>query len=178
MKITKVLSVLLASIVIFSASTQLFALTERSFNYQGMLLDANNNPVTAFHHVTIKIYDAPVGGNVIHTETFSTVFEKGYFSVVLGSGMPAESALTSEKQYWLDITLENAKESRPRVAYIPMTQSITGAKKHAVTSQDHKNVETTQNATIALKKHKHIHRAKHSAPVIHYPFSVYYPHIF
>src|SRR5580704_9547077 len=59
---------------------------------QGLLLDANNNPITSQQTFVFTIYDGPgtngQTANVLWTETQNITLDGGYFSTQLGSVTP------------------------------------------------------------------------------------------
>ena len=42
-------------------------------NFQGVLLDASGNGVTGARAMTVKLYDAAIGGNLLYTEDLGSV---------------------------------------------------------------------------------------------------------
>lgn len=61
-----------------------------AMNYQGMLTDAQGNPVAPAapenRNVEFRIYDAAAGGNLLWGEAQTVTVFKGNFSVILGNG--------------------------------------------------------------------------------------------
>lgn len=56
-------------------------------NYQGRLTDAQGNPVTGNRTMAVRIYDAPIGGNMTYEESIGTVaVANGLYSFQFGSG--------------------------------------------------------------------------------------------
>ncbi|RMG62207.1 MAG: hypothetical protein D6715_12485, partial [Calditrichaeota bacterium] len=51
----------------------LFAQAPRQLSYQGMLTDAEGNPVDGTRNMTFRIYDADVGGNELWEESHEMV---------------------------------------------------------------------------------------------------------
>ena len=108
---------------VISAST-LLAQAPRTFSYQGSLLDAAKKPVSGVHHLTLKLYDAPVEGNLLHAENFISQIENGIFSVMLGSETTLESAVTFDKPYWLGVSIDDNSELLPRTALTSIPHAI------------------------------------------------------
>ena len=48
-----------------------------TFNFQGRLTDAKNNPITTTVDVTFEIYDVPNGGTPLHTEVMTITPDNG-----------------------------------------------------------------------------------------------------
>jgi hypothetical protein len=112
----QVTSLLALGILVFFTATNILAQSPRDINYQGILLDAAKNPMTGIHQITVKLYDAPHEGTVLHSETFTTQIENGIFNVVLGSETAFEASLAFDKQYWIGVSVDDAAELSPRTA--------------------------------------------------------------
>ncbi len=88
-------------------------------NYQGMLADANGNPLTGTKKLTFNIYDAAIGGNVIWgQQIFDNVpLFNGRFNVILGTtdteGRLITDAFSSGNRY-LGIKVDSNSEIAPR----------------------------------------------------------------
>ena len=119
-------AVLVSAIFSYSGFAQNTAKPDpiRKINYQGLLLDAANHPVTGSHHITIRLYDAPLEGNMLHTENFISDVANGVFSVVIGSEQPIESLVRFDKQYWVGVSVEDAGELSPRTALTSVPYAI------------------------------------------------------
>jgi len=65
-------------------------------NYQGRLTDANGAPVTGSKNLTISIYDAATGGNLLYTEDIGavTLDDNGVYSFQFGSAGTSNSQVT------------------------------------------------------------------------------------
>lgn len=55
------------------AASQLLAAVPTAINYQGRLTDGDGNPASGTKTFSLKIHDAPTGGNEIYTETIGSV---------------------------------------------------------------------------------------------------------
>jgi hypothetical protein len=88
-------------------------------NYQGLLADANGNPLIGTKKLTFNIYDAASGGNLIWgPQVFDGVpLIGGKFNVILGStdtaGRMITSAFSSKNRY-LGIKVDSNTEIAPR----------------------------------------------------------------
>ncbi|MFI5263256.1 MAG: beta strand repeat-containing protein, partial [Candidatus Kapaibacterium sp.] len=98
--------------------------TPRTISYQGFLLDAAKKPITGNHKISIKLYDAPVEGALMHSESFSTSPVSGVFSVLIGSNEPLESSLHFDKPYWLGVSVDDGAELVPRTAFSSVPYAI------------------------------------------------------
>ena len=55
-------------------------------NFQGVLLDGSGNGVTGTRAMTVKLYDAAIGGNLLYTEDLGNVsINKGVYSFNFGT---------------------------------------------------------------------------------------------
>ncbi|MGH8003649.1 MAG: tail fiber domain-containing protein, partial [Limisphaerales bacterium] len=103
-------------------------------NFQGVVKDsAGNTPAVDMLSVTFTIYDAPLGGTALWTETQSiTIVAGGLFSVLLGSTSPIPDSVFADTVRWLGIKVETDPEMLPRqqlvsVGYAYRVNSIDGA---------------------------------------------------
>jgi hypothetical protein len=78
----KIISILALCMLCCIATSSLHAQAPRSFSYQGYISDASHAPVMGVHSITVKLYDSPVEGSLLHSETFTTTLDKGVFNVV------------------------------------------------------------------------------------------------
>ena len=122
----------------------IFAQVPRSFSYQGMLLNAAKQPVTGIHRLTVTLYDAPLEGNTLHSENFSSEVRTGIFTVMLGSETPFEPSVTFDKQYWLGISIDGGAELSPRTALTSVPYAIHADAASAL-SKDAKGAVTSLN---------------------------------
>ena len=64
-------------------------------NYQGVLLDASGNGVTGARAMTVKLYDAAIGGNLLYTENLGNVaVNKGVYSFNFGTNGTGNPKIT------------------------------------------------------------------------------------
>lgn len=104
--------VLLASLAL---ATLVVADVPHLLNVQGLLTDANGDPLTdASYSVTFAIYDAPSGGTGLWTETRSVATMGGLFAIYLGQSTPLPSSVFSGGELWLGIAVEGEAEMTPR----------------------------------------------------------------
>src|SRR5687767_12071567 len=82
----------------------------RSFSYQGMLVDAAKHPISGNRTITINVYDTPVEGIALHSESFATQIDNGLFSVVVGSTTELSTSVKFDKQYRLGVSIDNGSE--------------------------------------------------------------------
>ena len=64
-------------------------------NFQGVLLDSSGNGVTGARAMTVKLYDAAIGGNLLYTEDLGNVaVNKGVYSFNFGTNGTGNSKVT------------------------------------------------------------------------------------
>lgn len=64
-------------------------------NYQGVLLDSSGNGVTGARAMTVKLYDAAIGGNLLYTEDLGNVaVNKGVYSFNFGTNGTSNAKVT------------------------------------------------------------------------------------
>lgn len=81
--------------------------------YQGTLTDANNVPLEGTYNLSFRIYDASTAGNLLWSETQTSVsVSNGVFSVLLGNVTPLNLAF--DKDYWLSTEVGTSGEMSPR----------------------------------------------------------------
>src|SRR2546423_14951624 len=99
---------LILAVCLFSST--LFAQSPRTFSYQGFLLDEGQSPVTGTHHITVRLYDTPVEGTLMHSENFNANIENGIFSLIIGSQEALETSLHFDRQYWIGVSIDDGAE--------------------------------------------------------------------
>ena len=64
-------------------------------NFQGVLLDSSGNGVTGTRAMTLKLYDAAIGGNLLYTEDLGNVaVNKGVYSFNFGTNGTSNAKVT------------------------------------------------------------------------------------
>jgi len=64
-------------------------------NFQGVLLDSSGNGVTGTRAMTVKLYDAAIGGNLLYTEDLGNVsVNKGVYSFNFGTNGTSNAKVT------------------------------------------------------------------------------------
>ena len=101
-------------ILIALAMFQAAAAVPETMSYQGVLRDAAGDPVPdGDYSITFTVYDAPMDGTALWTETQAVSVEDGVLSAVLGSVTPI--ALAFDAPYWLGVSVDGDPELSPRV---------------------------------------------------------------
>jgi len=69
-------------------------------NFQGVLLDASGNGVTGTRAMTVKLYDAAIGGNLLYTEDLGNVaVNKGVYSFNFGTNGTSNAGVMETVAY-------------------------------------------------------------------------------
>ncbi len=115
---------IILAIIIFISASVLVSYAESSsvpslINYQGMLADADGNPLTGTKKLEFSLYDAPTGGNrVWGPQIFSSVpLMNGRFNVILSvadDGISSIADAFSSSNRYLGIKVDNGQELSPR----------------------------------------------------------------
>ena len=117
-------------IVLLLSATAAFAVPQL-INYQGSLADSSGNALDTMISITFTIYDVPVGGVNLWTETHPSVaVQDGVFHVRLGSVTTLTDLFSVNR--WLGITVGNNTEMVPRqqivsVAHAYRVGTVDGA---------------------------------------------------
>jgi hypothetical protein len=116
-------SLILTISVFLLLTATVLAQIPQTMSYQGVLTDANGNPVPDGNvALKFRLYDAANGGTPIWEETQSVSVVKGIFNTILGSVTPLN--LPFDKPYWLGITVGNGTELAPRIALTASPYSL------------------------------------------------------
>ena len=90
----------------------LYAQAPRTISYQGILTDNRGNTLPdGTYQLTLRLYDASIGGRVLHEEMTIVQLSSGLFSTELGS-IPGE--LLFDNPYWLAVAVDDGEELNPR----------------------------------------------------------------
>lgn len=81
-------------------------------NYQGYLTDASGIPVNGTRQMTFTIYDQPMNGNALWTETQNPALIDGIYNVRLGEVEPITLAFSIP--YYLGVRIGSDPEMTPR----------------------------------------------------------------
>jgi hypothetical protein len=102
-------------------------------SYQGVLADADGNPVPdGYYDITFGLYTVETGGTPDWEETQTLSVEGGIINANLGSAVPLGDPLHFDVPYWLSIAIEGESELTPRT---PLTTvPYAGWAVHAIES--------------------------------------------
>lgn len=86
--------------------------------HQGRFVDEEGVPITGTHVVTVYLYDAPTGGEVVWSEDYNVDLSFGYYSLLLGHDPfnPLHAELLLEYPLFLTVQLDQGPEFEPREA--------------------------------------------------------------
>ncbi len=121
-------------------------------NYQGMLTDADGNPLTGTKNLEFNLYDTTTGENKIWgPQIFSNVpLIKGQFNVILGTtdteGRSITDAFSSDNCY-LGIRMDDGQELSPRQQILSAPYSI-----NAENAENAANAKNADNANLLQQK--------------------------
>ncbi len=95
-----------------------------SFNYQGMLRLQNGTPIDGTRDIVARLWDDPVNGTTVYTETFDNVnVREGQFNIVLGDAPNSADALLSAFEaapLYLELTVDTVVQlPRERLHAVP-----------------------------------------------------------
>ncbi|TFH65585.1 MAG: hypothetical protein E4G91_01955 [Candidatus Zixiibacteriota bacterium] len=107
----------IASIVLLTINLSL-AESPKLINFQGRLTDAGVPVADGSHSVTFTIYDQPIDGTTLWTETQNVTTTGGLFAVLLGTNNPLGAYFFSEPNRYLGITVGANPEMVPRVQIV------------------------------------------------------------
>jgi hypothetical protein len=83
---------------------------------QGRFIDDKGLPLTGPHSLTVALYDTPLGGTPLWTETQAVVLDLGYYGVILGTDTqnPLSEDILAQYPLWLGVRLDDGAEFTPR----------------------------------------------------------------
>ncbi len=121
------LTVVLAFLVLIGACTNV-SQAQRHISYQGMLTDANSQPLTGLHALTLRIYTADTGGIPLFEETQKvTLSSSGLFNVLIGAIRPLEPLSfvnPTADRYYLGVSVDGMQELSPRSPLTDVTNAF------------------------------------------------------
>jgi len=127
-------AIIVLSIIFSLPCSNSHAQIPQTMSYQGVLTDANGNPVAnGTYNIFFRLYDDD-SGNQRWTESQNVEVTDGIFSVILGTITPLN--LTFDRQYWLGIAIGGGAELSPRIqlASSPYSLNAQSVADNAVTT--------------------------------------------
>ncbi|HEY6172045.1 MAG TPA: hypothetical protein VIX80_07300 [Candidatus Kapabacteria bacterium] len=141
-------SFLWLALLLVVTSNVALAQIPREMSYQGIIVDGSGNPISDGNHsLEVSFYDLPVGGTLLHGETFFTQFKAGIFNVILGRSTPFPAGLQFDKQYFLAVSVDGGAEMVPRTALTSAPYAIRAGSADVAksVSSDARGVVTSLN---------------------------------
>ncbi len=138
----------LVAAVLILLSVAAFSQIPKVINYQAELRDENNKPLNGSFLMTFTIYDSKAGGIVVWSEYQTVTAEHGFINVYLGNTLPIN--IKFDKEYWLEIMIENSGNPFPRVPLTTVPYSF-----HSSTSSESdlaKIAKTVPDGSITQQK--------------------------
>ena len=91
---------LLVALLVATPPQPALAEVVRLINHEGLLLDAQNEPMEGAFQLTFRLYDAPAGqvGDALWEETHDVQVSSGYYQLLLGSQAPGLYELAIKAQ--------------------------------------------------------------------------------
>lgn len=127
----------------------------KTFSYQGTLRRADGGLATGSFTLTIRLYDAATGGNVLFTEPFANVpVRDGLFNLVIGDNptYPLPDSLFAASQLYLGVTVDPDPELLPRQRIHPVPWAMYAATaQHALTAGAADSAATA-NQTMVIRE--------------------------
>ena len=77
---------------------------------QGRLLDNSGSAVTGIHLLHIRLFDDQSSGVLVWDESHQILFNKGYYSVILGAdtaSYPLDDSLLSQNPLFAEVEIDN-----------------------------------------------------------------------
>ena len=124
-------------VVTMIAATAQSGVTPSRLNYQGLLTDANGQPLNATSvQMTFRIWNHPIQSNPSNLkweETLLVDVSNGLFSVILGDNVPIEAEVFDSSASYLGIQIGSDSEGEPRtrlvsVGYSTRVETLDGAR--------------------------------------------------
>ncbi len=128
---------MLAAVVLCCATTVFGGVTPSRLNYQGLLTDANGQPLNATGvQMTFRIWNHPFlsdPANLKWEETLLVDVANGLFSVILGDNIQIEPEVFDSSASYLGIQIGTDPEGEPRtrlvsVGYSTRVETLDGAR--------------------------------------------------
>lgn len=122
----------------------------KAFSYQGTLRLADGSLATGAFTMTIRLYDVVTGGTPLFTELFANVAVRdGLFNVVIGDTQPLPSALFTNGQLYLGVTVDPDPELLPRQRLHPVPWAMYAATaQQALTAGAADSAVTARQTTV------------------------------
>jgi len=108
----------------FGSWMNIFAQVPQLINYQGMLTDANDNPLSGSYSIQFKIYNSASGGSALWTELQTVSVVEGIFSVILGTSTSIPLTVFDGSDKYLSIKVDSDAEMSTRKRLVSVGYSF------------------------------------------------------
>ncbi|HPO62857.1 MAG TPA: hypothetical protein PK762_07215 [Candidatus Kapabacteria bacterium] len=106
----------------------------QTVSWQGVIEDNEGNNLSGSHNITVKLYEQASGGTQVWSEQHQNIeVDNGLVNLILGSVTPL--AISFEKQYWLELTVDNSTPL-PRIKLNSVPYSLYSAKASGIIVND------------------------------------------
>lgn len=96
-----------------------------TFNYQGILRQADGSLANGSYNLTLRIYNQVADGTMLHQEAFNNVAVRdGVFNVVLGDAVPIQANAFADAPRYLGVTVGGDPEMIPRQRLHPVPWAL------------------------------------------------------
>jgi hypothetical protein len=121
-------------------------------NFQGVLLDSSGNGVTGTRAMTVKLYDAAIGGNLLYTEDLGNVsVNKGVYSFNFGTNGISNGQLSETVAYTDGSATTFQKiltNANPVSGSVVVTDGIYNWNQNTGSSDDGVNFDVTYSTSL------------------------------
>ena len=95
-----------------------------TLTHQGRLLDADGRPVEGIHAFDFALFEGPVGGAPVWTESADLSLSQGLYTTDLGTVSPLDSRVFDGRTLYLQVTIDGGAPMLPRhvVSSVPYAQ--------------------------------------------------------
>ena len=127
-----------------------------TMTYQGVLTDAQGNPVNGQRQITFSIYNTPSGGTPLWSESLNVQIDDGLFTALLGKSTPLTPGLVNGSPLYLGVKVGADVEMGPRQELTSVLSAIKSSSLQTETTGGGKlNIDgggikftDAQNATV------------------------------
>lgn len=112
--------------------------------HQGRLFDTAGDPLTGANTLSLALYDTPAGGSPLWMEDHTDIsFDHGYYSIIVGSINPLDSALFTGDPRYLALRVNSGLELPQRLPLLSVPYAIRAG------DADHANRSTSVDGGTA-----------------------------
>jgi hypothetical protein len=136
------ISALLYLVLIAVATAQM----PRTISYQGVLARADGSLLAdGSHTLTLSLYESPVGGAPIFTETQTVTAVRGMFNIIIGSGSGSglPESLSFDRAYFLGVSVDGSSELTPRTPLTAVPYALHANHSERATTATHADTAMT-----------------------------------